>query len=43
MAGRRNVLHGASSWEREERANQQREYAALLQEQVRGGGRVCWS
>ncbi|KAL3665321.1 hypothetical protein V7S43_009363 [Phytophthora oleae] len=31
---RRNVLSGASSWEREEKANQQRDYAAQLQEQV---------
>ncbi|KAH7463761.1 uncharacterized protein KRP23_12953 [Phytophthora ramorum] len=34
MAARRNVLHGASSWEREERTNQQRDYAAQLQQQV---------
>ncbi|KAG6615619.1 uncharacterized protein IUM83_04934 [Phytophthora cinnamomi] len=31
---RRNVLHGASAWEREEKANQQRDYAAQLQQQV---------
>ncbi|GMG17082.1 unnamed protein product [Phytophthora fragariaefolia] len=30
---RRNVLNGASAWEREEKANQQRGYAAQLQEQ----------
>jgi hypothetical protein len=35
MAARRNVLNGASAWEREERANQQRDYAAQLQQQVR--------
>ncbi|KAK1928657.1 hypothetical protein P3T76_015887 [Phytophthora citrophthora] len=31
---RRNVLRGASTWEREEKVNQQRDYAAQLQEQV---------
>lgn len=35
MAARRNVLNGASGWAREEKANQQRDYAAQLQEQVR--------
>ncbi|KAG6953859.1 hypothetical protein JG688_00012620 [Phytophthora aleatoria] len=34
MAARRSVLNGASAWEREEKANQQRDYAAQLQEQV---------
>ncbi|KAG7398542.1 hypothetical protein PHYBOEH_010906 [Phytophthora boehmeriae] len=32
---RRNVLNGATDWEREAKANQQRDYAAQLQEQVR--------
>ncbi|RLN58372.1 hypothetical protein BBJ28_00014573 [Nothophytophthora sp. Chile5] len=32
-AARRNVLNGASHWEREEKATQQRDYAAQLQEQ----------
>ncbi|KAG7386839.1 hypothetical protein PHYPSEUDO_015149 [Phytophthora pseudosyringae] len=35
MAARRSALNGASAWEREERATQQRDYAAQLQEQVR--------
>ncbi|KAF1778813.1 hypothetical protein GQ600_10918 [Phytophthora cactorum] len=35
MAARRSVLNGASAWEREEKANQQRDYAAQLQEQER--------
>lgn len=34
-APRRNVLTGASDWQREEKQNQQRDYAAQLQEQVR--------
>lgn len=33
-APRRNVLTGASDWQREEKQNQQRDYAAQLQEQV---------
>lgn len=34
MAGRRSVLNGASDYEREERMQQQRDYAAQLQQQV---------